>query len=613
MGNQYQVTFWISFLGLILALWLGIYLVTRNPKYAIAWLTAGTLWCMSGLFLNVLLAMDPPDVAYWPAWLQDFLPFWHKQIYSSGVTTLLQGWSIVPAIALWHHATVLLRPGKWSNWRVARILIGYAIAIIAIVVQANTPVQFAIDRSSPTFLNNVGEGSWYLIFGIAILILAVASAVNLVQTMTATSGYLPRKQVGVLVRATLITGLVGPLSLAGSIFQWPVPIIDFSLAAGLPIGIIGYGVARYSALMEGRTIRRDFFYNFALLVLIILIYLLASWTLIQFYHVPGIILVVVPMLAVITHSLMNPAYRLMDWLFFRPNARQLRSSLRHLLMLAIEGKTLEDSLADALRTICVSVQASYGLIVTFEGQSVRKAAAYRTRGNLSGLAISDLTSDDVIKLPAGKIRPLLENAALLIPLYADANQLGALILGCPVNGVQYPNEEVEHLMNHTDQIADVIYIAQLKTNYMHQIVELTEAQHHPVEDPPTLVPVEAVESALRNLYDYAFLADSPLADLELVHAQLTRGELTHLERGKILHKVLIEAMEKLCPQAASPRDPPPREWHPYLILWEAYREEKSNRDIMSHLYISEGTFNRTRRSAIRSIARALGEMEIARA
>jgi hypothetical protein len=40
-------------------------------------------------------------------------------------------------------------------------------------------------------------------------------------------------------------------------------------------------------------------------------------------------------------------------------------------------------------------------------------------------------------------------------------------------------------------------------------------------------------------------------------------------------------------------------------------EEVSNREIMMRLYISEGTFNRTRRSAVRALARALGEMEAA--
>jgi DNA-directed RNA polymerase specialized sigma24 family protein len=46
-----------------------------------------------------------------------------------------------------------------------------------------------------------------------------------------------------------------------------------------------------------------------------------------------------------------------------------------------------------------------------------------------------------------------------------------------------------------------------------------------------------------------------------------------------------------------------------MILNLAYLEDCPNRDIMSQLYISEGTFNRTRRSGIRSVTRMLQEME----
>jgi hypothetical protein len=74
--------------------------------------------------------------------------------------------------------------------------------------------------------------------------------------------------------------------------------------------------------------------------------------------------------------------------------------------------------------------------------------------------------------------------------------------------------------------------------------------------------------------------------------------------------VLLEALNEMRPsQEVPPRDPPPREWYPYLILRDAYLEGVSNRDIMLNLYISEGTFNRTRRAAVRSLARALTEME----
>jgi hypothetical protein len=111
------------------------------------------------------------------------------------------------------------------------------------------------------------------------------------------------------------------------------------------------------------------------------------------------------------------------------------------------------------------------------------------------------------------------------------------------------------------------------------------------------------------MFDYTFLADSALADLHLVQAHIPPGQVTHLDRGRAVHAIVLEALDKLRPGPTEPRDPPPRAWYPYLILRSAYLEETPNRDIMLRLYISEGTFNRTRRAAIRSLARTLREME----
>ena len=120
-----------------------------------------------------------------------------------------------------------------------------------------------------------------------------------------------------------------------------------------------------------------------------------------------------------------------------------------------------------------------------------------------------------------------------------------------------------------------------------------------------------MENALRNLWDYSYLGACSLAELSLVHSHLPQGPVTHLDRGKGVHVALKDAIEKLHPAGENPRDPPPREWYAYLILFGAYLEDRLNRDIMAQLYISEGTFNRTRRSAIRSVTRVLEEMEAA--
>jgi hypothetical protein len=121
-----------------------------------------------------------------------------------------------------------------------------------------------------------------------------------------------------------------------------------------------------------------------------------------------------------------------------------------------------------------------------------------------------------------------------------------------------------------------------------------------------------VELGLRNLHDYAYLADSPLTNLRQVQHCLESqngGSSTYIDRGKALSTVLTEAISILKPDQEEPPCPPPRDWHPYIILRDAYIEDDPNRTIMSRLYISEGTFNRTRRSAIKSVTRILIEWE----
>ena len=72
---------------------------------------------------------------------------------------------------------------------------------------------------------------------------------------------------------------------------------------------------------------------------------------------------------------------------------------------------------------------------------------------------------------------------------------------------------------------------------------------------------------------------------------------------------MLEPLEKLRPGSGIPREPVPREWYPYVILHDAYVDGIQNREIMSKLNISEGTFKPTRRNAIHSLARVPAEME----
>ena len=111
-----------------------------------------------------------------------------------------------------------------------------------------------------------------------------------------------------------------------------------------------------------------------------------------------------------------------------------------------------------------------------------------------------------------------------------------------------------------------------------------------------------VEQALKGLSDYTALGQSSLAN------RIRLQPAPQIEQAKRLRRVLVEAIESLRPVGGPPKRVLPREWHAYTILHDAYIDDVPNRDIMSKLYISEGTFARQRRKALRAVARAIWEV-----
>jgi hypothetical protein len=125
-----------------------------------------------------------------------------------------------------------------------------------------------------------------------------------------------------------------------------------------------------------------------------------------------------------------------------------------------------------------------------------------------------------------------------------------------------------------------------------------------------------VEDALRHLYDRSYLGQHQLAQLHIVNQrECLRPDAhcwnTHLSLGNALHTLLVDVIEQLRPAGMLPASAviPPREWYPYLILHDYYVQRHPTREIMARLYIGEGTYNRTRRRALHSVARALQEIE----
>jgi len=611
-GLDLHITFSLiaNYLGLVIAVWLGWYVVTRSPRKLISWLTGITLWSIGGLFLNMVLALNPPTTPMnSPGWLRVLYPFWPREAFESGWVGWLQGWQVTPAVVLWHHVTTIMRPGKMNWWRWTRVISGYVVALIAIIIQIFTPLMFADIAGDPLYLNTLKPGPLYLPFLFLLLMYTGFSLINLSRSARATQEILPKQQFIILAIATLTAGLTAPIAFLAAIFELSLPRTSLTILLTIAMILIGYGIARYSSLMEGRTIRRDFIYNGVAMALITGIYSLVTWISVKIYSIPAAAFVFVIMLAIITHNLVDVTRRYLDSLFYRQENRQLRSNLRHLASLVGE-KDLKDRVTIALEAICNSARATYGFVIIFRENKMDEIVVHRIDIDTIPSSIENLQIDDVTHIEPGFFDSPLSDASLLIPLYAEIKQVGVLALGRPINSTQYSNDDVERIIYPCDRLAEIIDTDQKENEYLSQLTQLTQRQKKQPSARHSSITVKDIEYALRNIFDYAQLGDSPLKGLNLVSRRIAVDEVTHLDQGKAVYKVISDAIEKLRPDTEIPRDPPPREWHPYLILQDAYMEGKLNRDIMSRLYISEGTFNRTRRSAIRAVARAIEEMEI---
>jgi hypothetical protein len=358
--------YWISiitnFIFLVATVWLGIYIVSRSPRRLVAWLTGLTLWSVASLFLNFLLAFNPPPVpAYLPPWVPLIFSFWPAGTTSSGWSGWLQGWFVIFAIVIWHHATVVLRPGKSGLWRWIRVIFGYVVAGLVVYAHLFTDLVFSSASGDPLLLTSLRPGPIYPLILALLVLFTGMSLINLRRSARSAPVLMQQKQLNILAIATLIAGLTGPVALLTAAFDLPLPRVTLTLLLGCAVVLLGVGVARNSAISEGRTIRRDFVYNAIAMGLITGFYLLVTWISAQVFDVPGEVYIFIVLLAVITHSLIDISRQSLDYIFFGRDRRLMRVNLRRLTR-SVGEEGLQDRLALILETMCTSVRATYGLI-----------------------------------------------------------------------------------------------------------------------------------------------------------------------------------------------------------------------------------------------------------
>ena len=211
---------------------------------------------------------------------------------------------------------------------------------------------------------------------------------------------------------------------------------------------------------------------------------------------------------------------------------------------------------------------------------------------------------------------LPEDVEWLAPAYGGGEQVALVGIGPRKGQGIYSEEDLYWLEDIADDIGAMIYSHSIRIIPASEEIAVEGGETRKSERNDAAVEhllstlafkpdpemIKYVEDGFRNLHDYSKFGRSPLVSVFGIHGD------DHIERGKQVQRQLIEILEKLRPQGEPPSEPLPREWYSYTILYDAYVEERPARDIMGKLYISEGTYYRTRRRALRGVTRALLEL-----
>jgi hypothetical protein len=639
----FYLLFWLTTIANVLclavALCLGLYIVTRTPRGWITWLAGLTLWSLAAFYLYNILALTVPDSSAL-LWLRPSVVFalafgFHTSLLLPTRQCEPGFRPLFPPLLIPGWLGRLLGPTASAIRRIP-VPLSYALALTLIILRviplsapmypADGPALYLSDRN-PSHLYPLAV--FYLVFLFALAFL------HHWQGWHSESRTRYRRHYLSLLVAIVLTVCGGVYLGLGVWLRVGLPTLPGDVAVGIAAIVLGYLVARYNSNKEGLVLKRELLYIAMVIGLFTICYVVAAEFLYRGGHVfSALTLILIVIVGVTSLMLYDGVRAALDKLFYREQFRQLRGSLRALAREAGVGQPLPERLHFVLGNVCRTLHIKGGFVALRQVDAFECQATERAQCLGQSFPLASLEATETVDLP----RPDLENPegmSLLVPIHAGNDQVGALLLGPKEPDKPYSEEDLIILEDVADQLGSLILTAQGQEENARVISEMVsefrEREHalqrqmrqvlaEQEEDRPVLEDVDEagftdlVEDALRKLHNYTYLGEHDLARLKVVDWYLSEGDsgfVTHIDRGKAVSQALGESIDKLRPEGKEPEaySVPSRAWHQYIILHDAYVEGDLNRNIMGKLYISEGTFNRTRRRAVRGVSKALQEME----
>jgi hypothetical protein len=554
-----QITHIVNLLAMSISLWMAFYLFGRGYPNRTALLTSLALLAMGVFFL------DTYD--------QFFSPY---EIHANLRAALL-----VIAFACWHeaiHTLIALRERSPLRWLRAAAPPLAAFTTLLLIINPDA----SSGREDMLFTSNLGWNTTDVVYGATQLMIAAGILLAGLTNRRARA----TRQGKYLFAASLFLLLALGYGITALVVPTPMPrVIEDGLVFG-GIFLLALSVARHQSLVERRVVQQDFWVTFLGMFLITALYLAIALT----AHFPARLLGNLAALIICTHALYDLGREAVE----RWNLREEKRLRKRITQsTSFEDDALRIQLDRELALLLQALNAASGLIAANENGQWVALASHHSLPPGAFLPEDIPAQETVIRadLPAANLIWLSQTF--------EGNQPLALVgIGQSQVKIEYSSGELELLEEFSEQIGILISMSRLHRRAMQSAAERVAERLSEDVDADIL---KQVEDALRHYADVVYLAQSPLAE------KLNLPERPHTERGRLLQRHLQEAVKSLRPEGERPPEPIPREWYHYVILHDAYLKGVPNREVMARLYVSEGTFHRARRQAIRGAARWLAE------
>lgn len=573
-----QATMAVSLFAMATTLWMSFYLFARGFPRAITLRVVVVMLALSGFFYGAYNNIF--DQRQGSAAIRAVL-----------LVIVLGGWYSVTFHLMAEYSQKRYRYLKWGIY----VLGGLSVIFLL------QPNAFLLEDGNALYVAHMNPDGWaYRVYGGYQFIVSFGIMLNL----------LIGDRVGLTARGKyfLVTSIFPVISVIYGVVALgnpsPAPRLVQDSLAFCGVFVLGLSVARHQTLTERRTTLQDFPLTTlaALGLAAVTIYFATrnGMPLENLASVAGFIILVVGMYDLTREFLERLRMRREG--AFRKQLRQLESA---------DEEAFKGRLQEALDLLCHTLRATSGLVAVREGKEFVVAATRNSVPIESRIPIGDISSDEVSRLE----KEGASEVQWIAPSFEGQTQVAVVGLGKPRSRLDYSTGDLEQLEEVADQVGTLVSLRNLRPGKTDQIRRMVAESRASVNElnsiagrikgtisiHPDAEFIKIVEDALRHLPDTITLGQSPLADVLSITAE------THIERGKQLQELLMDSIELLKPAEERPPEPLPRIWYNHAVLNDAYVESVQNREIMARLYISEGTFNRTRRNAIRGLARLLVE------